>query len=408
MPHPYTRLLADRRLRGLAVGDLLSSAGDGMAMVAIPWQALQLSHLHGVGEGLAVTLAVGANSLVGIPLALGSSLGRRRYDPRAVLLADCALRGVLFVAMAALAAAGRLSLWGFVALLAAGSLLHPLAVSSRRLIATDLAGPDQRLAVNSLLATQASVAMWTVGPALGGLVTGTVGAPAALALDGVSFAPLLLAVLRLPADAGRHGAAASGPERVGALAILRRHPGVAGFLLLTLVVDLLYYPVEVALPIHVQQLLGGAGTLGAVWAGFGAGAIAGSVLAGMLGRLPQRAVLIGAIAGWSLALAAFTSSRGSVPVAAAFALGGLLWAPFSPVAYTLIQGEVGPEEQQPVVTLWTAVLLTSAPLGLAVGGPLVTRLGATSTLWASSVATLTLAALAAAVLVLAPRRTRVS
>jgi predicted MFS family arabinose efflux permease len=400
MPHPYRRLLADPRLRRLAAGDLLSSMGDGMVVVAIPWQALHLAHLQGVGEGLAVSAAASADALVGVPLALAAGLGRRRPDPRRVLLADCALRGTAFLLIGALAAGGHLGLWGLVGLLGAGSVLHPLAYSSRRLIATDLAGPEQHLAVNSLLTTQLSLATWTVGPALGGLVTATVGAPAALAADGGSFLPLLLATLVLPASAGRHGTEPRARGERSGLAVLRSHPGVAALLALTLAVDLLYYPVEVALPIHIERALGGAQVLGAMWAGFGAGAVLGSMLASLLGRLPQRLVLVGNIAGWALALGAFTASSQVLLALAAFTLGGVLWAPFIPLVYTLVQGELSADEQQPVLTIWTAIIIAAAPLGLTLGGPLVTALGATGTLWTSAGSTLALGAIALVTLAL--------
>jgi predicted MFS family arabinose efflux permease len=401
MPHPYLRLLADRRLRRLAAGDLLSCVGDGMAVVAIPWEALHLAHRQGIGEGLAVSAAAAAYALIGVPLALAAGLGRYRPDPRRALLADCALRGTMFVLIGALAASGRLALWGLVGLLAAGSVLHPLALTSRRLIATDLAEPQQRLAVNSLLVTQLSLATWTIGPALGGLVTATIGAPAVLALNGASFLPLLLAALVLPANAGRHGTPPRGRGQRSGLAVLRSRRAVAALLALTLAVDLLYYPVEVALPIHIQQTLGGAQALGVIWAGFGAGAVVGSLLAGLLGRLPQRAVLVAAIIGWAFALGAFTASSQVLLALAAFTLGGVLWAPFIPVVYTLVQGEVTPDEQQPVLTMWTAVMQAAAPLGLALGGPLVTALGAAGALWTSAAATLTLGAAALVTLILA-------
>jgi predicted MFS family arabinose efflux permease len=398
MPHPYLRLLADRRIRRLAAGDLLSSVGDGMVIVAIPWEALHLAHAQGVGEGLAVSAAASANALVGVPLALASGLGRRRPDPRRVLLADCVLRGAVFAFIGALGLTGRLGLWGLVALLAAGSVLHPMAITSRRLIATDLAGPEQRLTVNALLVTQLSLATWTVGPALGGLLTATAGAPAVFALDGASFLPLLLAVLVLPAAAGRHGTQPREAGRRSGFAVLRSRPEVAGLLALTLAVDLLYYPVEVALPIHVQQSLGGAQVLGSMWAGFGAGAVAGSLLSGLLGRLPQRGVLFGAITGWAVALSVFTASSRVPWALAAFTIGGVLWAPFIPVVYTLVQGAVAADEQQPVLTIWTAVILTAAPIGLALGGPLVIALGASATLWTSAAATLAIGATALLVL----------
>lgn len=406
MPPAYVALLADRRIRGLATGNLVSSVGDGMAAVAVPWLALQLAHAQHASEGLAVAGAATAGSLLGVPLALAVGLGRRRFDPRAALLADCAVRGTLFLLAAALAAGGRLPLWWFIGLLGAASVLHTVAMSGRRLILTDLAGPERRLAVNSLITTQFSVATWTVGPALGGLLTAAGGPALVLALDGCSFLPLLLAALPLPPGTGLHGAAPRPVDGASGLAILRRRPVVVALLLLTLCVDLLYYPVEVALPVHVAHAFGGAGTLGAVWTGFGVGAIAGSFLVGTLGRVPQRLVLLGATGGWAVALAAFTASRSPAQAVAAFALGGMLWVPFSPVAYTLVQGAVDAGEQQPVVTLWNAVLQGVAPLGLAAAGPLVAGIGAGATLWLSSAGTAALALLAALALALATTRRR--
>jgi MFS family permease len=395
MPVPYARLLADRRIRGLAAANLVSSVGDGMAVVAVPWLALELAHAEGVSEGLAVAAAATAASLLGVPLAMAVGLGRRRLDPRTTLLADSALRGALLLLIAALGAGGRLRLWALVGLLGLAAVLHTVAVSSRRLILTDLAGPDQRLAVNALITTQVSIASWTVGPALGGLLTAHLGPAAVLAIDGLSFLPVLLATAPLPAGTGSHGAPRQAADGQSGLAILRRRRAVLWLLLLAFGVDLLYYPVDVALPVHVAHVFGGAGILGAIWTGFGVGAVAGSFLVSLLQRVPQRAVLVGATAGWALSLAAFAASRHPLAAVAAFAAGGLLWVSFNPVAYTLVQGLVEPAEQQPVITLWNGALQGIAPLSLAASGPLVAGLGATPALWLSATATLALAVAAA-------------
>jgi drug/metabolite transporter (DMT)-like permease len=58
-----------------------------------------------------------------------------------------------------------------------------------------------------------------------------------LALDGASFLPLLLAVLVLPASAGRHDTEPRRRDPRSGLAVLRSRPGVAGLLALTLAID---------------------------------------------------------------------------------------------------------------------------------------------------------------------------
>ena len=78
-----------------------------------------------------------------------------------------------------------------------------------------------------------------------------------------------------------------------------------------------------------------------------------------------------------------------------FGLGGLVYAPFTPVAYSFLQSGLAPGEQQQVVTLWTTGATVAAPLGLALGGPLIELTGSTGGLVLSGVLTLLLLPIAA-------------
>ena len=78
-----------------------------------------------------------------------------------------------------------------------------------------------------------------------------------------------------------------------------------------------------------------------------------------------------------------------------FGLGGLVWAPFTPVAYSFLQSGLEPDEQQQVVTLWTTGSMVAAPLGLMVGGPLIELAGTTGGLALSGGLTLLLLPIAA-------------
>jgi len=57
------------------------------------------------------------------------------------------------------------------------------------------------------------------------------------------------------------------------------------------------------------------------------------------------------------------------------AVGGAVYGPFLAIAYTLLQSLLKTDEQQPVFALWAAGITVAFPLGLAVGGPLVTAAG---------------------------------
>jgi hypothetical protein len=87
-----------------------------------------------------------------------------------------------------------------------------------------------------------------------------------------------------------------------------------------------------------------------------------------------------------------------------FALGGLVWAPFTPVVYSFLQSGLAPDEQQQVVTLWTTGATVAAPLGLAAGGPLIELAGTTGGLVLSGVLTLLLVPVAALAVLRVPDR----
>ncbi|MER5998041.1 MFS transporter [Nonomuraea angiospora] len=179
--------------------------------------------------------------------------------------------------------------------------------------------------------------------------------------------------------------------------ILRRRPVAARLLVVVFFFNFLYMPVEVALPLYVQGTLhSGASGLGLLWSALGVGAIAGAALVNLMRGLPQRHLLITIIGLWALCPIALATTDNLTAAMIVFALGGLVWAPFTPVAYSFLQSDLRPSEQQPVVTLWTTGSTIAAPLGLVAGGPLIQLTGTDTGLVVSGLLTLLLVPLAAA------------
>ncbi|MGV9379038.1 MFS transporter [Nonomuraea sp. NPDC003707] len=179
--------------------------------------------------------------------------------------------------------------------------------------------------------------------------------------------------------------------------ILRRRPVAARLLVVVFFFNFLYMPVEVALPLYVQGTLhSGASGLGLLWSALGVGAIAGAALVNLMRGLPQRHLLITIIGLWALCPIALAAADNLTAAMIVFALGGLVWAPFTPVAYSFLQSDLRPGEQQPVVTLWTTGSTIAAPLGLVAGGPLIQLTGTDTGLVVSGLLTLLLVPLAAA------------
>jgi len=155
-------------------------------------------------------------------------------------------------------------------------------------------------------------------------------------------------------------------------------------------------PIEVALPLYVRGTLNAdASGLGLMWGALGVGAFVGAALVNRLRHLPHRHVLIAIIGLWAMCPIALAFVGNLTVAMTVFGLGGLVWAPFTPIAYSFLQSGLEPDEQQQVVTLWTTGSMVAAPLGLVVGGPLIELAGTTGGLALSGGLTLLLLPVAA-------------
>jgi MFS family permease len=408
----YRSVLANRRLAAFVAGDAVSKLGDGMTFVALPVLALQLH--GGVPPALAVALVTSAPFLLPVLLSLTYGLGRRRFRPRRILVADCVLRGGMFTALGIVAMAGALRLPEFAAALFVGSVLRTLSISSRRLAATSMVDATERLAVNGLLGTSDSFASYVVGPALGGLLTALGHAPLILFVDGLTYAVLLIVTaVTVPRTAATRTAAAQTaakqtpakqtaakqtaatqtpalqPRAVASgWAILRRTPTVASLLVITFLFNMFYGPVEVAVPLLVTASLHAhSAAIGVLWTGFGLGALAGAAATNVLRRVPRIPFLLVIVAGWAASMVALAVAPTILVAALALAVVGLIYGPYTAVSYTILLDALHSDEQQPVLTIWTAATTVALPLGLGVGGPLVAGAGARGGLLASAAVT---------------------
>jgi MFS family permease len=380
----------------LLAGYACSAIGDGMAAVAISWLAIELS--RGRDTGLLVGAAVAAYTVPGVVAGLGLGRLLTLWDPRLLVLAEAVLRAVSLGLVAAGAATGVLTPAGYIVLLGVSSLLGLMGVTGAVASVAELLPEEQRIAGNSLV-TLTSFAATIIGPALAGLVIATVGTAAAFGADGVSYLVLVVAVLvsrrvqRPPPPAG------PGQGMHRALRDLARRPAVLGITVTCAVFYGLYGPVEVALPVYVSRVLhAGPGVLGGYWTLFGCGATVGALGASWIQRFGLWRVAVAVIAGWGACLIPL-GVTGSVAVGfAALAVGGLVYGPFQPVKQTIIQRR-SPSGQLAAMAAASGLLtVPAAPLGTALGGPLVAAIGPSGTLLWSGITTLALAGVVAAVL----------
>lgn len=402
VPPAYRPVLAHRVLRRLILGFAVSYLGDGMSFLAVPWLAIELAP-H-ASQGLWVGGAVAAYTLPGAVGAVTFGRRLRRVSARRLLLADNILRGVFLGAIPVAWLAGVLTLPLYVALLALSSLLHAWGSAGQYTLLAELLPDDQRLAANTLVGSL-TFAGTIAGPAIAGVLVTHVSSAYVLGLDALSYALLAVVVarLRLP-ESGRVAPVDRAAAR-GGLALLRSHRELLGLLTLTWFFNLLYGPVEVALPLHVTDDLHGPGSLlGLYWVLFGVGAVLGGLAVGALRQLPLWPVTIGIVVAWGLALLPFGFGVPTAVTVACFMLGGAIYGPFVALSVTLMQAKSPPQYLAAMLAARSAVLLTASPLGTALGGPVTTALGPRATLGGSGLATVLLGVVACVLLLARPGR----
>jgi MFS family permease len=404
VPAAYRPVLANRVFRRLILGFAVSYLGDGMSFVAVAWLAIERAPQATVG--LWVGGAVAAYTLPGVIGALVFGRRLRRVSAKRLLLADNMVRGVFLGAVPLAWFAGVLTLPLYVVLLAVSSLLHAWGSAGKYSLLAELLPEEQRLAANTLVSSL-NFAATIAGPAIAGVLVTFVSSALVLGLDALTyvFLAVLVARTRLPVSVPVE--VVDEPAVRGGFVLLRAHPELLGLLALTWFFNLLYGPVEVALPLHVTDDLHAPGTLlGLYWMLFGIGALLGGLAVGALRRLPLWPVTVVIVVAWGLLLLPFGFGVPTAVTVLCFTLGGAIYGPFVALSVTLMQAKSPPRHLTAMLAARSAALLTASPLGTALGGPLTAALGPSATLGASGLATVALGAVAC--LLLLARRRRLS
>jgi MFS family permease len=364
------RILADRNFAPLFVGNLLSNCGTWVQNIALVLLVYRLT-----GSTLAVGLVNFAQFAGIVLLAPWTGSAADRFDRRRLLIVSQLAALLITGALAVVAATDRAS--------------APVAIAFALLlgVATAFATPALHALLPSLVRPAdlgAAVAMNSVtfntaravGPALGALIVDRLGIPWAFALNSLSYAALIVALLvvrpaaRTPADRSR-------PRLRDSLRLVRERPQLAILLGVIAVVAITIDPVTTLTPAFATLSFGSPDTVaGYLAAAFGVGAVMASLLpwhgsAAALGvrpiALPLGVLVIG------MAAFALAPSLPLALVALGIAGAGFLLAQTR--ATTLLQLSVDDRERGRVMALWGIAFLGSRPLASVTDGALATVLG---------------------------------
>lgn len=298
-----TSLRESRDWRLLFFGQAIGVAGDQMRIVAVPYLVYLITH-----SSFAVGLASLAQFVPTMFLAFAGGNLADRVDRRKVLLASQALLTLTLVALAVAALHGRPPLWLLFVLVAVAAGIDSFEQPARAAAVPRLIRREQF--ANAMALNQVTYQLGNVlGPALGGLLIARFGAGQAFAVNALASGVAVVALLfvaTMPATAGE-GSARKGIAAIReGFAYLKGKPVILSTFLIDFNAMLFGSPAAIMPALALQVFHTGPVGLGLLFAAPGAGALAGALLTGWVGRVRRQglAVII-AVVVWGAATAAF-------------------------------------------------------------------------------------------------------
>jgi MFS family permease len=375
------RALRHRNYRLFFSGQSVSLVGTWLTRVATSWLIYRLT-----GSALLLGVLGFAGQIPTFVLAPLAGVLVDRWDRYRVLVVTQILAMVQSAMLAALALSGVIDVWHVLALSVFQGLINAFDMPARQSLVVEMvedrADLPNAIALNSTMVNAARL----LGPAIAGVVVAAVGEGWCFFADALSYGAVItsLLLMRLTPRPRAVKATRVWSEMAEGFRYVVRSVPIRSVLLLLSVVSLMGVPYMVLLPVIAREVLhGGAGTLGALTAASGLGAIGSALyLASRRSVLGLTRVIATAAAIFGVGLVLF--SRASVlwlalPLMLVTGAGMMLQTAAS---MTLVQTLVDEDKRGRVMSLVAMTYFGSLPLGSLLAGVLAGHVGAEGTILA--------------------------
>jgi len=361
-----------RPLIALETTTLVSAAGNGVALVALPWVVLDLT---GSAADVGLVAAAAAVPLVLSAFVAGTIVDR--FGRRRTAVVSDVLSGISIAAIPLAALADVLSLWLLVVLAAVGAVFDPAGVTAREtmLPAAAQSARLRRERVNGIHEAVFGVA-FLVGPALGGLLIAVVGAEATLWATAIGFALAAFAslLIRLP-RVERPIEMAHRPiwqDGLDGLWFVWRDRTLRALTILFAILVGAWVPIEgVILPVYFQAQ-NAPEKLGIVLMAMSVGGIVGALAYGAVGhRVARRTAVLVGLLGTALPVVGMAFLPRFWMLVLLGATTGLLYGPINPIANIVLQELTPPHLLGRAIGVLTSLAYAAGPVGFLVVGPVI-------------------------------------
>ncbi len=387
-------------------GQVFSLLGSGLVQFALVWWLTQTT-------GSAVVLATSTLAAILPGVFLGPFAGALvdRWNRRLVMIVADSAIAVLTIFLALLYWQGVIQPWHvFVVLFlrSLGGVFHYNAMSA----STSLMVPDKHLARVAGLNQSLQGVMNIATPPLGALLLGLLEMYAVLAIDVVTAAIAVTALLfvAIPQPQRKEPAETVSPRlllrdvREG-LRYVMAWPGMVAILIMAMVINFLFVPASTLMPLLItNHFNGGAWHLGVMESFWGIGAVVGGLVLSVWGGFRRKVFtsmtgLIGMGAG--ALLTGLAPGTGFTMAVAGYAFAGFMNPITNGPLMAFLQSRVAPEMQGRVFSLVQSSSGAMMPLGTLVAAPVASWLGIPAWFIAAGVVTAAMGLLGFAIPVIA-------
>lgn len=284
-----------RNYRLFFTGQLISQTGSWMQRIALGWFVLELTH----NDAFAVGLMAFAQFLPYTIFGLFAGVITDRLDARRLVIGTQVGQTISAIVLTWIAYGGFARPWMLYTIAFVNGCVLVLDVPSRQQLTYRMVGRESlpnAIALNSSLFNASRI----FGPSAAGILLGFAGVGVCFLANAVSFVAVLFGLLAMrqrdffPLDEFERPRIFAGTRE--GLAYVRRQPRMLAVLALTVVLSTFAFNFNVTLPVLAKITLHGHGAVyGFLSAVFGAGALAGALIAASRARASTRVMIIGAL-----------------------------------------------------------------------------------------------------------------